>query len=99
MVSVGTPARSLSSVRSKISEGGVSSINWTNGSMASEYWARCGMGMMSFSLSAVFGFAGFTLSIDAVPRDPRRPPLYRKGMAHAVFLLFRMIVLRDLQTV
>src|SRR4051812_36039760 len=53
MVSVGTPARNLSSVRSKISEGGVSSINWTNGSMASEYWTGCGIGMVCFSLSAV----------------------------------------------
>ena len=33
MVSVGTPARSLSSVRSRISAGGVSSMNWTSGSI------------------------------------------------------------------
>src|ERR1700751_5360745 len=80
---VGTPARSLSSWRSRISEGGVSSINWTNGSMASEYWTRCGMGMASFSLGAVFGFVGFTLSINAAPLDRRRPCLNTKtGSQH-----------------
>ncbi len=50
---VGTPARSLSKVRSRISPGGVSSMNWTNGSMASENWTRCGIGMVNFSVSAV----------------------------------------------
>src|SRR6266478_6709753 len=77
MVSVGTPARSLSSVRSRISPGGVSSINCTNGSMASEYWTRCGMGMVSFSVSAaLFGLACFTLLMDAAPLLPARllPP-------------------------
>ena len=33
MVSVGTPSRNLSSVRSRISLGGVSSMNWTSGSI------------------------------------------------------------------
>jgi hypothetical protein len=25
-------------------------MNWTNGSIVSEYWTRCGIGMVSFSL-------------------------------------------------
>src|SRR5260370_16180583 len=95
MVSVGTPARSLSSVRSRISEGGVSSINWTKGSMASEYWTRCGMGMVSFSLSVIFGFVAFTLSINAAPLDRRRPLLVqRKKGQQAVLFIFLMILPR-----
>src|SRR4029077_16748548 len=60
MACVGTPERSFSRVRSRISEGGVSSINWTNGSITSENWTRCGMGMVSFSLSAdISGLVGY----------------------------------------
>ena len=39
------PARSFSRVPSTISAGGVSSMNWTNGSMASEYRMRFGTGI------------------------------------------------------
>src|SRR5712671_6796457 len=60
MVCGETPARSLSRVRSRISAGGVSSMNCTNGSIASEYWTRCGIGMVSFSL--ICGYVGFVAS-------------------------------------
>src|SRR5438874_5979884 len=92
MVCVGTPARSLSSVRSSISEGGVSSINWTNGSMASENWTRCGMGMVSFSLSAVMS-ASLPLLV------PSPAGLNGRDRAAGGLLHFRVIVPRDLQTV
>jgi hypothetical protein len=35
-------------------------MNCTNGSIASEYWTRCGIGMVSFSLT--FGYVGFVAS-------------------------------------
>src|ERR1700733_1998120 len=97
MVSVGTPARNLSSVRSKISEGGVSSINWTNGSMASEYWTGCGIGMVCFSLSAVMSalLPLLVFNLDS----PHPSCLNGKDRAAAVFFISRVIVLRDLQTV
>src|SRR5271170_4781827 len=69
MVCVDTPARSFSSARSSISSGGVSSMNWTNGSIVSEYWIRCGIGIVTSPLRkcGLSSSAGFTLSMDAAP--------------------------------
>src|SRR5271163_3990239 len=59
IVCVGTPARSLSRARSRISPGGVSSINWTNGSIVSGYSTRLGIGIVGSPRSAVLLFGWF----------------------------------------
>src|ERR1700751_4663683 len=76
MGGVGPPARNLPRVRSSISVGGVSSMNWTSGSIAAGYLTRLGIGIVDSPLARSCCLTDFTLSVDEVPLpgfagDPR----------------------------
>src|ERR1700745_4313579 len=71
-------------------------MNWAHGSMASEYWTRCGVGMVSFSLRRLFRLP-WLYSFVRCSRAPRLAT--RESGQRTVIFTLQVIVLRDWQTV